>query len=77
MNLKRIISTALTVVMLFTAVVAAIPVTASAAYISTDAETDGATLSLDEIKAYINDGYLKYNFATAQEMLDYELSLGG
>ena len=77
MNFKRILSTALTVVMIFMTIVGLIPMKASAAYSPESTGDTGELLDLESIKEYINNGYLKYNFSTAQEMLDYELSLGG
>ncbi len=63
--------------MLFMTVVGLIPMKASAAYSAEATGDAGELLDLESIKAYINNDYLKYNFSTAQEMLDYELSLGG
>ncbi len=69
--------------MLFTTVAAAIPFTANAAY--SDAASAGtanvpegfeeANLNSAELEAYI-DEYLTYNFSTAAEMLNYELTKG-
>ncbi len=62
--------------MLFTAVCGLIPpVEAEAAYAPSSSVGKG-TMSLDEIKAYINDEYLTYNFSTAEEMLETELAKG-
>ena len=81
MNLKRILSTALTVVMIFTTVVAVLPITASAAYSSGSngsslvTEYEEADLNNEQLKAYLSE-YLSYNFDTALEMLDHELKAG-
>ncbi len=83
MKLKRIISTALTVVMIFTALAAALPITASAVYTETSASAganvpagvEPADLSSEQIKEYISE-YLSYNFNTAAEMLGYEIEKG-
>jgi len=83
MNIKRILSTALLAVMLFTTIVAAIPFNASAAYSESSAAAGGsvpagfeeANLNSDELEAYMAE-YLKYNFDSASEMLNYELECG-
>lgn len=77
MKIKRILSTALAFIMVFMAVAVAIPMTtveSDAAY-SPSSTVGQATLTLDEIKAYVAE-YLNYNFQTAEEMLNYELGLG-
>ena len=73
MNIKKILSTALVAVMLFTTIVAAVPVTSSAAYSSSSVDTD-AVLGSAEIKAIVNTA-LTYNFNNAEEMLRYELGI--
>ncbi len=83
MNIKRILSTALTVVIIFTTIIAVIPFSAGAAYsdssVSANAGVpDGyveANLDSEELGVYLEE-YLKYNFETAAEMLDYELQKG-
>lgn len=77
MKLKRILSTALTVIMIFTAVIAVIPFTSvkSEAAKATTSNIGKSTLSLKEIETYVAE-YLNYNFATPEEMLNHELSLG-
>ena len=75
MKMKRILSTALTVIMLFSAIAAVLPVYSGAAH-SPSAVVSESTLSLEEITKYVNDKYLKYNFNTAEEMLEAELSAG-
>jgi hypothetical protein len=83
MKLKRIISTALMVVMIFTTLVAVLPVGASAAYSPSGAGvnaaipegTESASLNSAELTKYLNE-YLKYKFETAEEMLAYECERG-
>ena len=83
MNIKRILSTALTVVIIFTTIMAVIPFSAGAAYSESSASANAgvpggykeANLDSEEIKVYLEE-YLKYNFKTAAEMLDYELQGG-
>lgn len=83
MKLKRILSTALTVVMIFTTLVAVLPVTASAAHSQSSASSTAkipegvteANLTATELSEYL-DEYLKYSFDTAGEMLDHELKAG-
>ena len=84
MNFKRILSTALLVVMIFTTVCAAMPFTASAAHSESSASASGnvpdgyeeAQLSQSEIEKYIDEEYVNYSFSTAAEMLNYELQKG-
>ncbi|MBQ8689597.1 MAG: hypothetical protein IJ515_04460 [Clostridia bacterium] len=76
MNMKKILSTALLVVMLFTAIAVVIPpVEASAAHTPSTSVSE-ADMSLEEIQNYISNEYLLYNFSTAEEMLSYELEKG-
>ena len=75
MNFKRIISTALTVVMICSSLLAVIPVTASAAS-SAAVSTGDKTLSLEQIKTFVEKGYLAYDYKTAEEMLEAEKALG-
>lgn len=63
------------VVMLFSAFVGFIPVKTEAAH-SPSSGGGNAALSLEQIKKYINEEYLKYNFETAEEMLAVELEKG-
>jgi len=72
MKIKRILSSALVVIMLFTSIVGFIPVKADAAYDSTNA---AASLTSDEIKTIVKAA-LEYNFSSAEEMLVYEQTLG-
>ena len=74
MKTKKLISTALAVILLFTAIVAAFPVAASAAYVKDSSTTSSNIVELqgDDLKNYINDDYLKYKFNSAAEMLEYE-----
>ena len=75
MKFKRILSTALTVIMLFSAFSTLIPVKTKAAH-SPSSVQGSASLSLEEIKKYIKEEYLTYNFETAEEMLAHELEKG-
>ena len=73
MKFNRIISSALTVVMLFMAIVGIIPaVEAEAAYTSSQ---DQSNLTLEQVQKIVNDA-TAYDFDNAQQMLDYELSQG-
>lgn len=63
-------------VLLFTAVSVVIPATEAEAAYSPSTSVSEATMTLDEIKTYISDVYLKYNFGSAEEMLEYELAAG-
>ncbi len=58
MNLKRIISTALTVVMIFTALLAAFPLGASAAYINSESST-GSMIPAGSVEADLTEEQLK------------------
>lgn len=81
MKFNRILSTVIIFVMLFTSMVAVFPVGALAA----ENAGSGVTVSMkkeneiisdaDKVKAIAQE-YLKYNFKTAEEMLDYELDKG-
>ncbi len=70
MKIKKLLSSALVLVMLFTTLVAVIPTTANAAY---ETNSSGANYSADEIKA-ISTEMLTYDFGSAEEMLAYEWS---
>ena len=87
MNTKRIISTALLVVMLFTTVVCAFPIGANAAYSSaanssTVRVPDGveeANLNSDQLTEYYNyilTSYTSANFPTVESLFNYELNKG-
>ena len=84
MKFKRILSTALLVVMIFTTVSAVMPFTASAAHSKTSASASGnipegyeeANLTKTQLEKYIDEEYLNYNFSPAAEMLNYELQKG-
>lgn len=71
MNMKRIVSTVLIAVFLFTFVVSAMPLRASAAY----SEHTGSSASADA-KVAIESIKDNYSYETAQQMLDAELALG-
>lgn len=81
MNIKRIISSVLTVVMIITSLAVVMPTAASAAYIGSSSNmgvaggVDEANLNKEELADYIKE-YLVYDFETAEEMLEYELSKG-
>ena len=77
MKIKKLISLALAVVMVFTTAIVAIPLTSikSEAAYSPSTTVGESTMTSDEIKEYI-DNYLNYTYETAEEMLSYELSLG-
>ena len=72
MKLKRILSSALVVIMLFSAVVLAAPINASAAHYAT---VDENKLSDDEVQAIVQE-YRKASFTSAEEMFQYDLSMG-
>ena len=82
--MKRILSTALLVVMIFTALIAAFPVNAFAAYSVGSSGTsanvpDGyeeANYTAEQLTEYLENEYLLYNFDTPEEMLQYELEKG-
>ncbi len=78
MKVKRILSSALLAVMIFSVLVAAFPMAASAAY-STEDVTTGTTATADlnssELAAYLEQ-YLNYNYTTAEQMLQDELAAG-
>ena len=71
--MKKILSTVLAVIMMFSAMVTLIPVSASAAYSTSDKQA--AELSADAVKKVVSES-LKYNFDSAEEMLIYELEKG-
>lgn len=73
MNMKKLISTALVAVMLFTGIVCSFPLTTGAAY--STATVSGATLTTEEIKDAA-DASKTYTYKTAQETLDAELAAG-
>ena len=78
MNFKKLISTALMVVMVFTMVVAAIPLTtvkSEAAY-SPSTSVGQSTMTSDELTKYIEEDYLVAKFQTPEEMLAHDLDLG-
>ncbi len=75
--MKKIISTALMVIMLLTSILAIIPVTAFAAHSAKPStEHTQSSVSRDELQAYIDNDYLASNFSTAEEMLNYDMSKG-
>ena len=75
MNMKRILSAALMVVMTFTAVAFALPLTASAAY-SPSSAVSTAELNEAELTNYLNETINYDEFSSAAQMLSYEYSLG-
>ena len=82
MKLNRIISSALIFVMLFASIVATIPATSFAAeeaeYVVKVLEND--TKDENQVKqiceTYMNYGFGDYDFATVEDCLQYELSMG-
>ncbi len=73
MNIKKILSSALVVVLLFTSIVGFIPVKADAAHSSMVGASTSYTV--DQIKAIVSESY-NYVFNDAAEMLNYELERG-
>ena len=73
MKLKRIISCALSAVMLFGSISALLPIRAEAAYVEdTSSGAVGVTKELSKILEEVKG----YNFSTAQQMYDYETAEG-
>ena len=72
--MKKIISTALVVIMMLTAVISIIPVTAFAAMSAgSDSQDDGNYLTLAGVQSYIDgDKYVSAKYKTAEEMLEAE-----
>ncbi len=78
MKIKRILSSFLLLAVVFTSLVVAFPISASAAYSSesvSSGTTATANLAGDELKSYLSD-YIVYNYSTAEEMLADELEAG-
>lgn len=81
MNIKRIISSVLTVVMIISSLLVVMPTAASAAYIGSSSnmgvagDVEEANLNKEELSEYIEE-YLTYNFETPEEMLEYEIGKG-
>ncbi len=78
MKIKRIISSAMLAVMVFTMIIAAFPMAVSAAYsdVSVSSGTTAtADLSKKQLETYL-DQYIKYNYTTAEEMLEAEFAEG-
>ncbi len=74
MNMKKIISTALMVVMLLTSIIAVLPMGAFAAVSSTQgAAVEESELNMNSIRTYINE-YIGYTYADAETMLKAEQS---
>ena len=72
MNMKKIISTALMVVMLLTSVIAVFPMGAFAAVSSTQGATvTENTMNMDSIRSYITE-YIGYTYTDAETMLNAE-----
>ena len=76
MKIKRILSTALVLVLLFASVSVVLPAVEAEAAYSPSTSVSEATMTLDDIKTYVSEVYLKYNFSSAEEMLAYELDAG-
>ncbi len=78
MKIKRILSTFLLLAVVFSSIVVAFPIAASAAYSSmgvTSGTTATADLNGEQLEAYLSD-YVAYNYSTAEEMLKDELEAG-
>lgn len=83
MNTKRILSTALTVVLIFTMLITALPVTALAAHSESSvsasakvpADVEEANLNSEQLTEYLTN-YLAYNYDTPAQMLSDELKAG-
>lgn len=83
MNKKRILSTALTVVLIFTMLITALPVTSFAAHSSSSVSASAkvpegveeANLNSEQLEAYLAK-YLAYDYASADDMLKDELNAG-
>jgi len=74
MRFKRILSSALTAVIVITTIISAAPIQASAMHSAVIDTTSKYTV--DEIKANILEKMLSYNFDSADQMLAYELEEG-
>ena len=72
MNLKRILSSALVVIMMFSAVSLLIPVKSNAAHYSSVSEV---VKTDDEVKAIVQE-YRKAKFSSAEEMFQYDMANG-
>ena len=72
MNFKRILSSALVVIMMFSAVALLIPVKSNAAHHSSVSEV---VKTDDEVKAIVQE-YRKAKFASAEEMFQYDKAMG-
>ena len=72
MNLKRILSSALVVIMMFSAIAVLIPVQAKAAHHSSVTES---TLTTDQVVAIVNN-YQKAEYTSADEMFEADLAAG-
>ena len=79
MKLNKIISSALVLVMLFASFCVVIPVSAAEAEVGYEInvlDSESVISDFDKIKL-ITEKYKTYNFASAKEMLDYELNPDG
>ena len=72
MTIKKILSSALVIVMMFSMVAFLIPVQASAAHYSS---VDSNRLALEDVQAIV-DQYQQANFGSAKEMFDADLAAG-
>ena len=78
MKIKKIISSFLLLAVVFTSLVVAFPISASAAYSSEGVSTGTtatANLAGEDLKSYLGS-YIAYNYSTAEEMLNDELEAG-
>ena len=77
MNMKRIISTALLVIMLLSSIIAVMPMGVLAAVSSKPEDyAEQTNMSMEEVQKFINETYITYNFTDAQTMLEKEDSEG-
>ena len=74
MNIKKILSSALTAVIMFTTIVAAFPVSASASVEYITPDENAFIDDMDQVKADILDPALNTPYGTAQERLEAELA---
>ena len=71
-NMKKILSSALVVVLLFGAVIGVMPIKVNAAQ-SSFAGSMGATIPAEDLEKLFNETIYAYSFGSAEEMLKAEL----
>ena len=74
MKFKKLISTALTIVMVFGMVAVFLPTRAEAAY--SESIDSSSTIAVEEVKTIVEEAQKYENFASSREMLNYEKSKG-